>query len=139
MMMENMENSASIENEENMEVISCQIIAASGGAKSSYIEAIGLAKEGKFEEAEEMIREGAKIYLQGHKAHADLLQMSAEGKLEIPLLLMHAEDQMMNCETMKIVAEELIAQYKKMEKMNREIELLKGYKLAELRFQKEFL
>ncbi len=126
MMMENMEDSASIENEENMEVISCQIIAASGGAKSSYIEAIGMAKEGKFEEAEEMIREGAKIYLQGHKAHADLLQMSAEGKLEIPLLLMHAEDQMMNCETMKIVAEELIALYKKMEKMNREIELLKG-------------
>ena len=126
MMMENMENSASIENEESMEVISCQIIAASGGAKSNYIEAIGLAKEGKFEEAEEMIREGAKIYLQGHKAHADLLQMSAEGKLEIPLLLMHAEDQMMNCETMKIVAEEPIAQYKKMEKMNREIELLKG-------------
>ena len=123
---EDVESAANVEYMENIEVISCQIIAASGGAKSSYIEAIGLAKEGKFEEAERMIEEGAKIYVQGHKAHADLLQMSAEGKLEIPLLLMHAEDQMMNCETMKIVAQEMVAQYKQMEEMKQEIQLLKG-------------
>ncbi len=114
------------DNMENIEIISCQIIAASGGAKSSYIEAIGLAKEGKFDEAESMIKEGAKIYIQGHEAHAQLLQMSAEGNLEIPLLLMHAEDQMMNCETMKIVAEEMIGQYRQMEKLSREIQSMKG-------------
>lgn len=111
---------------ENIEMISCRIIAASGGAKSSYIEAMGLAKKGKFEEAEQMIKEGAEIYLQGHEAHADLLQISAEGKLEIPLLLMHAEDQMMNCETMKIVAEEIIEQYKEIDKLNLEIQSLKN-------------
>lgn len=97
---------------ENLEIISCQIIAASGGAKSNYVEAIELAKKGKLEEAENLIQEGSKIYLQGHEAHAKLLQLSAEGNLEIPLLLMHAEDQMMNCETMKIVATEMIEQYK---------------------------
>lgn len=110
---------------EKIEMISCQIIAASGGAKSSYIEAIGLAKKGKFDEAEQMIKEGGEIYLQGHEAHVDLLQISAEEKLEIPLLLMHAEDQMMNCETMKIVAEELIEQYKEIDKLNLEIQSLK--------------
>lgn len=104
---------------EDLEIISCQIIAASGGAKSNYVEAIGLAKQGKFEEAEIMIKEGAEIFLQGHEAHAKLLQLSAEGHLEIPLLLMHAEDQMMNCETMKIVATEIIDQYKTIENLKK--------------------
>lgn len=115
-----------MENMETIEVISCQIIAASGCAKSNYVEAIELAKKGKIDEALDLIEQSKEIFLQGHEAHAKLLALSAQDKLEIPLLLMHAEDQMMNCETMKIVAEELIAQYKKMEKMNREIELLKG-------------
>ena len=89
-------------------MISCQIIAASGGAKSSYIEAIELAKEDDFDGALAKIKEGDEVYQQGHEAHAKLIQMSAQGKLEIPLLLMHAEDQMMNCETMKIFAQEMI-------------------------------
>lgn len=112
-------------NMEDIERISCQIIAASGGAKSNYVEAIGLAKERKFDEAERLIKEGASIYLEGHEAHMELLQLSASGKLEIPLLLIHAEDQMMNCETMKVVAEEMIEQYKLMEALSSEIQSLK--------------
>lgn len=113
---------------ENLEIISCQIIAASGGAKSNYVEAIELAKKGKLEEAENLIQEGSKIYLQGHEAHAKLLQLSAEGNLEIPLLLMHAEDQMMNCETMKIVATEMIEQYKEIFNLKKQIVQLAGDK-----------
>lgn len=113
---------------ENLEIISCQIIAASGGAKSNYVEAIELAKKGKLEEAENLIQEGSKIYLQGHEAHAKLLQLSAEGNLEIPLLLMHAEDQMMNCETMKIVATEMIEQYKEIFNLKKQIAQLAGDK-----------
>lgn len=112
----------------NLEIISCQIIAASGGAKSNYVEAIELAKKGKLEEAENLIQEGSKIYLQGHEAHAKLLQLSAEGNLEIPLLLMHAEDQMMNCETMKIVATEMIEQYKEIFNLKKQIAQLAGDK-----------
>lgn len=113
-------------NMEDIEIISCQIIAASGGAKSNYVEAIGLAKEKKFDDARRLIKEGAKIYLEGHEAHVKLLQLSAAGELEIPLLIMHAEDQMMNCETMKIVAEEMIEQYEQMEKLSQEIQSLRG-------------
>lgn len=93
---------------ESIEVISCQLIAASGGAKSSYIEAIEAAKEHDFEKAQALIKEGDEIYLQGHSAHAKLIQMSANEQLDIPLLLIHAEDQMMNCELMKIFAEQMI-------------------------------
>lgn len=93
---------------ESIELISCQLIAASGGAKSNYIEAIECAKNGDFSQAKVLIEEGDKIYLQGHEAHAKLIQLSANEKIEIPLLLIHAEDQMMNCELMKIFAEQTI-------------------------------
>lgn len=93
---------------ESLEIISCQLIAAAGGAKSSYIEAIEVAKNGDFEQAEAMIKEGSEIYLQGHEAHTKLIQMSAQQDLNINLLLVHAEDQMMNCEFMKIFATEMI-------------------------------
>lgn len=107
--------------EEDIEMISCQLIAASGGAKSSYIEAIALAKEGKFDKAEEMMQEGKETYIQGHKAHFKLLEMSAQGKLEIPLLLIHAEDQMMNCETMQILANEMIHQCREIHNLKEKI------------------
>ena len=98
---------------EGVELISFQIIAAVGTAKSMYIEAIQAAKQGNFAEADQLIEEGAKIYLDGHKAHASLIQREASGeKLEFSLLLMHAEDQLMNAETTKIMAVEIIELYR---------------------------
>lgn len=94
---------------EDLDIISCNIIASSGTAKSCYIEAMQAAHEGNFDKAENLIQEAKQTYVAGHEAHAKLLQMSAEGNLkEIPLLLMHAEDQMMNCETMEIMAQQII-------------------------------
>lgn len=107
---------------DELEMISCQIIAAAGGAKSSYIEAVQLAGEGNFEEAHASMKEGSEVYLAGHDAHAKLLAMSANGELEnIPLLLMHAEDQMMNCETIKLMAEQLISQSEAIQSLSQKI------------------
>lgn len=110
-----------MENMETIEVISCQIIAASGCAKSNYVEAIELAKKGKIDEALDLIEQSKEIFLQGHEAYAKLLALSAQDKLEIPLLLMHAEDQMMNCETMKIMALELIEQCRQFQKIDQRL------------------
>lgn len=111
---------------ENIEVISCQIIAASGCAKSNYVEAMELAKKGQFDEAMNLIEQSKEIFLQGHEAHARLLALSAQGKLDIPLLLIHAEDQMMNCETMKIMALELIEQCRNTQKLDQRLAKLEG-------------
>jgi len=100
-------------NMENMELISFQIISAVGTAKSMYIEAIQEAKKGNFDEADKLIEEGAKTFLDGHKAHASLIQKEASGeKVEFSLILMHAEDQLMNAETTKIMAQEIIELYR---------------------------
>ena len=96
-----------------MELISFQIISAVGTAKSMYIEAIEEAKKGNFDQADALIKEGSLIFLDGHKAHASLIQKEASGEsVEFSLLLMHAEDQLMNTETIKIFAQEIITLYR---------------------------
>lgn len=98
---------------EGMELISFQIISAVGTAKSLYIEAIQKAKENQFEQAEELIREGEQAFVKGHHAHAELIQKEANGdKIDFSLLIMHAEDQLMSAETIKMMADEFIAMYR---------------------------
>ena len=98
---------------EGNEMISFQIISAVGTARSMYIEAIASAKAGDFETADNLISEGAAIFLEGHKAHGTLIQKEASGeKVEFSLILMHAEDQLMSAETFKIVAQEIIDIYR---------------------------
>ena len=99
---------------EKLELICFQIISSAGMAKSSYIEGIQEAKKGNFERAKACIEEGKKVFTEGHKAHADLIQMETSGQGVSPnLLLLHAEDQMMSAETCKILAEELIVSYER--------------------------
>ncbi|MCM8711532.1 PTS lactose/cellobiose transporter subunit IIA [Clostridium sp. SYSU_GA19001] len=102
---------------EGMELISFQIISAVGTARSLYIEAIQEAKKGNFERAEELIKEGSEIFLQGHHAHTQLIQQEANGQVVVPtLMLMHAEDQLMSADGFKIIAEEIIEVYKNTKK-----------------------
>lgn len=101
-----------------LELISFQIISAVGTAKSTFIEAMRLAEKNEFEAAEEKIKEGQSEFLEGHKAHASLIQKEAAGdNVNINMLLMHAEDQLMSAETIKIMAEEII-------KLNKRIKTL---------------
>lgn len=98
---------------EGIELICFEIISSVGGARSCYIEAIECAKRKEFEQAEAAIKNGDEMFLQGHHAHAKLVQQEASGdKVEVVLLLVHAEDQLMSAETFKILAEQFIDVYK---------------------------
>lgn len=101
-------------NSEELEEICFEMISAVGSARSSYIEAIQEAKKGNIENAENMIEEGSKMFVEGHHAHAKLVQAEASGdKPPVSLILVHAEDQLMSAEAFKIIATELIDVYKK--------------------------
>lgn len=94
---------------ESLELMSFQIISAVGTAKSYYIEAMRIANKGDFELAKEKIKEGENSFVNGHTAHASLIQKEASGESVVPnILLMHAEDQLMSAETIKLMAEEII-------------------------------
>lgn len=93
--------------------ISFQIISCSGTAKSMYIEAIQKVKEKEYEIANELIQEAEEIFVEAHKTHAKLVQSEAQGiTTEVSLLLIHAEDQMAACETIKLLAQETMEVYK---------------------------
>ena len=63
-----------------------------------------------------MIKQGQEIFIEGHHAHASLIQQEANGEpIPFTLLLMHAEDQLMSAEAFGILAEEFVAVYQKME------------------------
>ncbi len=101
---------------EGIELVCFKIIASVGSARSYFIEAMKLAREGEFEKAKEAIANGEKEFVTAHQAHGELIAQEANGeKTDVCLLLLHAEDQLMSAETVKIVAEEHIELCKKLE------------------------
>lgn len=94
---------------EGIELLSFQMISFNGSARSCFVEAIMAAKEGDFERAEQLMAEGEEQFIEGHRVHAQLIQKEASGEATtVNLLLIHAEDQMMSAELLKIIAAELI-------------------------------
>lgn len=87
-----------------------QIISLTGSAKSCYVEAVQKAKEGDFDGAAGLVKEGESLYVEGHDVHMGLLQKEAAGeqKTAFSLILLHAEDQMSSAEVVHLMALELI-------------------------------
>lgn len=111
---------------EGLELTAFQIISAVGSARSSYIEAIQLAKQEKFAEAQAAIKEGDEMFVDGHNAHAALLQKEADGKLgSLGLLMLHAEDQLMSAEAFKTIAIEFIDSYQRVAQLETMVAELK--------------
>jgi len=97
---------------DGIELIAFRIISSVGSARSMYLLAIQEAKKGNFEKAKKMIEEGNKVFVEGHHAHAQIIQKEAKNEqCDINLLLVHAEDQLMSAETIRLVAEEFIELY----------------------------
>ena len=57
-----------------------EIISFVGTAKSMYINAVQKAKEGDFDAAEELIKQGDEAYNGGHDVHMGLLKKEANGE-----------------------------------------------------------
>ena len=96
------------------ETIALTILSHSGMAKSLYLEAVNCAGEGKFEEARAKLDEGKQTFLNGHKAHADILTEFAKNPdVNVDLLMVHAEDQMASAELMQQMAYQMIVMYER--------------------------
>lgn len=94
---------------EQMQTVAFQIIAEVGTAKSMFMEALSLAKEGKLEESKQMMAEGEELFSGAHKHHFDIIQKEAAGEdLPFSVIFMHAEDQLLTTELLKTLVVELI-------------------------------
>jgi cellobiose PTS system EIIA component len=91
-----------------------QIIVNGGSARSYAMEAISHAKSGDFSKAREALSISSEDLLKAHKIQTGLIQNEAAGnKNEVTLLMVHAQDHLMNAITIKDIASEFVEMYEK--------------------------
>lgn len=96
----------------NLEEVVFQIILHGGNGKSSAMEAIAAAKQGDFSAAREKIQEAGEALNQAHHIQTSLIQSEIRGeKNEISLLMIHAQDHLMNAIMLKDLATEFVELY----------------------------
>lgn len=94
----------------NLEMLPFQIIANVGTARSMYVEAVEQARAGDTAQAHAMLEEGETYFVTGHDSHLKIFthELTADDMKYLPLII-HAEDQLMSAEGMKIVCDQLVA------------------------------
>lgn len=104
-----------MEDMDELEQICFEIISYVGTAKSCYVNSIAKAKEGDFDAAADLVKQGDEAYAAGHDVHMQLLTSEANGERKgTPLLLLHAEDQMASAETCKLMAQNFAKVYREL-------------------------
>lgn len=96
----------------NLEMIIMQLITNGGEARSNSMEAIHQAKLGNIEGARVLIEEANSKISLAHKGQTQLIHSEAKGEGEAPtLLLVHAQDHLMNAITVRDMAVEMVDLY----------------------------
>ncbi|MCF0246294.1 MAG: PTS lactose/cellobiose transporter subunit IIA [Ileibacterium sp.] len=99
-----------------MDMISFGIIANSGDARSFAFQALNAAKEGRFDEADELLKKSDEASAKAHKAQTDLLFAEMNGqKKPIDLLMVHSQDHLMTSMLASELIREMIDLYKNKE------------------------
>ncbi|WP_133581217.1 PTS lactose/cellobiose transporter subunit IIA [Aureibacillus halotolerans] len=90
------------------------LIANSGDARSKAMEAIKVSKENDFENANSLLEVASTELINAHRVQTQLIQEEAAGnKQDITLLMIHAQDHLMNSMTVKELAVELVSLHKR--------------------------
>lgn len=80
----------------DLEMAAMTIISYSGDARTQAFRSLELAREGKISEARELLDNAKDTSVKAHKAQTELLVAEADGgKLDINILLIHAQDHLM--------------------------------------------
>lgn len=99
---------------ENLEAVIFQIILHGGNGRSAAMEAMQAAKQGDFEGARQKLKEADNAMNEAHHIQTSLIQGEIRGeKTEISLLMVHAQDHLMNAMTVKDLAGEMVELYQR--------------------------
>lgn len=106
-------------NDERMTVV-MGLIMHGGNAKGQAYQAIQLAKEGKFDEADAAMALANQELKEAHDVQTDMLTKEAQGEhTEIDLYMVHRQDHLMNALTFRDMAIELIALMKRVAELEK--------------------
>lgn len=112
---------------EEIQNLYMELIVNAGEARSCSFEAIGLAKEKKFQEAKNCLSNSKESALLAHKIQTDLIRKEACGELvNISITLIHAQDHLMTALLAREVSEEFIAVHEELAEIKKQLSELKG-------------
>ena len=95
-----------------------QLILEASTAKSEAFEALRSAKAGHTDQAEDQLKAATTSLLKAHKIQTKLIQNDSQDRLgHIPLLLVHAQDHLMNAMAQKDLIEEMLDMVHKQRKL----------------------
>ena len=95
------------------------VIANAGESRSSSKAAIEAAKQGNYDEAEQLLEKAEKSMLIAHKAHTDILYKTVNSaEMPMTFLMAHASNHLSEAETTKDLAEVYISIIKEVRKIN---------------------
>lgn len=101
---------------ENQETVIFQMILHGGNGRSAAMEAIQAARQGDFESAKDKLKESADALNEAHHIQTSLIQGEIRGeKTEITLLMVHAQDHLMNAIMVRDLAEEMVELYRRIQ------------------------
>ena len=96
------------------EQVVINLIVNSGGARSSASEAIQYAKGGDLEKARQSLKDARETVNLAHHSQTQLIQAEIRGeKAPLNLLMVHAQDHLMNALVVIDLAEEFVDLYEK--------------------------
>ena len=85
------------------------LILCGGNAKNYAIEALRQAKDGNFEEAASLLSEAENAMNEAHETQTKLIQSEIRGEnVTLSLLMVHAQDHIMNAITLVDLTREII-------------------------------
>ena len=98
--------------------LSFEIIGYAGNAKGMAFEAISKAKAGNIDEARALLKESKDEVNNAHKCQTQLIQQEASGnKTDVSVVLIHAQDHLMNTMTYQMLADEIIDIHERLQKL----------------------
>lgn len=97
---------------EELQTVAFEIILNSGNARSLVHEAFKEMRKNAFEQASQKLDEANEALIEAHKSQTELLQEYASGeKIEMEIIMVHAQDHLMTSMTLREVAIEMLALY----------------------------
>lgn len=91
-----------------------EIIVNAGQSRSLCFEALRAAREGAFDEASKLLKEADGYARQAHKMQTRLIEQDAgEGRQPMTLIMVHAQDHLMNSLLARELTEEIIYLYRR--------------------------
>ncbi|OLU36339.1 PTS lactose/cellobiose transporter subunit IIA [Erysipelotrichaceae bacterium NYU-BL-E8] len=101
----------------DLDMLSFGIIANAGDSRAYAFQALDAAKEGRYEEAEKLLKQSDDAAEKAHKAQTDLLfaEMNGDHK-DVNVLLVHSQDHLMSAMLANQLIKEMIDLYKRQER-----------------------